>query len=303
MTAEKPLCFCFDVSEADIRRHFVEEKGTYESLVEKTKFGTKCTACLLDFDMILESIHKGRTETIWGERQDEVHQGLRTTEDFADSGFFICDDDVSTYIRLANFGQLFREVSPNVPFSYGLLVFSESGELRGRQKGQLPMQTDTEINLSDVPGCPPRGWFLLTLRPHGDGLFGTMRPQIGLRGKNWGATYHTQPHMMATTEKYRFSVTILGGDEGLSAGVSVINAEKKNTIVDILLSDPNGDYEAKAQVKLPQLGSAIVELDDIFPSAPCDAPLFLTVLSDNPTRKHILNRHSDGSMSLDHFPN
>jgi len=41
VTAEKPLCFCFDVSEADIRRHFVEEKGTYESVVGKTKVGKK----------------------------------------------------------------------------------------------------------------------------------------------------------------------------------------------------------------------------------------------------------------------
>ena len=45
------------------------------------------------------------------------------------------------------------------------------------------------------------------------------------------------------------------------------------------------------------------QVDERFGELPTDAPLILRVASDRPTRKNLINRHPDGSLGVDHFPN
>jgi len=304
MSAEKPLCYCFNVTEADIRAHFASPAAGYDELVRKTEIGTKCTACLFDLDIVMESIHKGQA-TMKIERSHRTAK--RWTEfsisDFADSGFFVCDQSIGTTVHLSNFGQLFGDTIPLVTFEFELMVFDQSGELACRQAGRIEAGQARAIELASIDGCPEHGWFLVVLRGVSEGFFGTMRPQIGLNGPSWSASYHTQPHVMATTGRYRYSVITQGNGEALATRVSVINGVERATQLEIELSGPDDRFQATAAHALAPRGSVMLDLDTLFPGAPADAPVFVSVRSDRPTRKHIINEHRDGSWSVDHFPN
>ena len=304
---EKPLCYCFDVSEQDVRDHFLRDGRDYDDLVARTRIGTKCTACLLDLDLVLEDIHRRPGNLLrlaaGGERAARENRGFKMPADHADSGFFVCENGVSTVIRLANYGVLFEEDSPNVSYNYSLFLISQDGRLCTRHRGHIAVSEDLEIELASLANCPGRGWFLLSMYPTGDGLFGTLRPQVALMGPNWNATYHTQPHMMATTGNYRFSVVMRGDDNSLSGAVSIVNTVRKVTNAVFSLSDTEGAFEIRKSVEVPARGSSLLALDDLFPSAPAGRPLFVSVGSEHPTRKHIVNWHADGSWSIDHFPN
>lgn len=194
---EKPLCYCFDVSAQDVRDHFLRDGRDYDSLVARTRIGTKCTACLLDLDLVLEDIHRRPGDLLRLTDGDDTAardaRGFRMPGDHADSGFLVCENGISTVIRLANNSILFNKDSPNVPYDYSLSLVAEDGHLCARRRGHIGMTEDLQIELASITGCPRRGWFLLSMYPAGGGLFGTLRPQVALMGPNWIATYHTQP--------------------------------------------------------------------------------------------------------------
>ena len=304
MSAGKPVCYCFNVTEADIRAHFASPGASYDELVRKTAIGTKCTACLFDLDIVMESIHKGQaTVKIEPGKRVEKPWSKFSISDFADSGFFVCDRNIGTTVHLSNFGQLFGDTIPLVDFEYELMMFDGSGALAHREAGCIDAGQARAIELASIKGCPEQGWFLVVLRGAEEGFFGTLRPQIALNGPSWSASYHTQPHAMATTGLYRHSVITQGNGETLATHVSVINGVERAGQLEIELSDPDGRFQATSAHGLASRGSAIIDLDRLFPGAPVDAPLFVTVRSDRPTRKHIINEHRDGSWSVDHFPN
>ncbi len=304
MTDTKPLCYCFNVTETDIRAHFAKPGATYEDLVRDTAIGTKCTACLFDLDIVMESIHQGHAKVMIGPKERARRRfGQLLISDFADSGFFVCDDNVKTTLHLSNFGQMYDDEFALIDFNYNVLVFAESGQLVSRQAGRIDSNTDCTIDLNKlVPGID-RGWFLIALHALDEGFFGTLRPQIALSGKGWTASYHTQPHAMATRDRYRYSVVTAGDGERLATRVSIINAVERRTGLEIEVSSAAGGFQRTVHQDLPPRGAAIEDLDILFPEAPKDEPVFVTVRSARPTRKHIINEHRDGSWSVDHFPN
>lgn len=301
---QTPICFCFNVTERDVVRHFADGAGTYESLVEKTRIGTKCTACLLNLDLALDHIHQARRSTIIAQGDGGARRkGLRHALDFVDSGFFVHDGLIRTAVRLSNFSQLFGMGAACVPFDYELVVFSEAGRAVGRRTGHVPPERDVTVEVSPDDGTAMRGWFLLALTARKDGFFGTMRPQVALRGKGWCATFHTQPHMMASMGRYRHEVVLQGNGRDLSASVVVINGSRQPAVGALVLRDPKDGTECDSAFDLPGNGCRTLNLTHAFPDAPADRPLFVSVRPNRPTRNHIVNIHADASWSVDHFPN
>lgn len=304
MTADKPLCFCFNVTEADVLEHFSDGVGTYESLVEKTKIGTKCTACLLDLDLVLDELHQARNSAIIADHEEAGSAyTIRQPVDFTDSGFFMTGNGMSTRVRLSNFSQMYRPGAQIVPFRFDLILFSEMGRIIGRRVGDIEEEADTTIAFSDCLDAPVNGWFLLNLFPLAEGYFGTLRPQVAIGGVGWCATYHTQPHMMASMGKYRHEVVLMGNGSRLATSISVINTSRRPTNLTISLRNPSDGSSQTGKLALQSMASRILDLDTLFPQAVAGEPLFVSVRSDQPTRKHIINIHADGSWSVDHFPN
>lgn len=304
MTTGKPLCFCFNVTKADVLAHFSEGAGTYESLVEKTKIGTKCTACLLDLDLVLDELHQARNSAIISDHE-ETGSGytIRQAVDFTDSGFFMMENGMSTRVRLSNFSQLYRPGAQIVPFRFDLILLSEAGRVIGRLVGDIDKESDVTIDFSDCLDAPANGWFLLNLFPLAEGYFGTLRPQVAIGGAGWCATYHTQPHMMASMGKYRHEVVLMGNGSRLATSISVINTSRRPTNLTVSLRNPSDGSRRSEKLELHSMASRILDLDALFPQAAAGEPLFVSVRSDQPTRKHIINTHTDGSWSVDHFPN
>ena len=108
--------------------------------------------------------------------------------------------------------------------------------------------------------------------------------------------------MMATTGKYRYSVVLRGNEQRLSGAVSIVNTVGRVTKAVFSLSDTEMSFEKQNSYEIPAHGSALVTLDELFPSAPAEQSLFVSVISNHPTRKHIVNWYADESWSIDHFP-
>jgi bacterioferritin-associated ferredoxin len=301
--SDAPICFCFNVTEQDVKLHFSANAGTYESLVEKTKVGTKCAACLLDLDLVLSRIHQERHETHVRAGDVVTHRsGFRHLIDFIDSGFFIYDSTVTTSVRLANFSQLFGAGASCVPFKYQLIVFSEAGKVIGKRFGHIVAESEVTIEIVPNDGSK-RGWFIISLTARQEGFFGTMRPQVVLRGPNWSATYHTQPHMMASVGRARHEVLLQGDGRDLSAAVVIVNGSSVTASGALVLRNPQDGAIHEASFGLPGNGCNTFDLAHAFPDAPPDRPLFVQVRCNQPTRNHIINIHADSSLSVDHFPN
>lgn len=298
------ICACFGVTERQIREHLADAANDYESLVAETAVGTRCTACLLDLDLVVDdavSLRKSVSRRL-GHRS-QVGHGLLAAIDQTNSGFFICDDKVSTVVRVANYGMLFDREIVGVPYHYSIRLVAEDGTLITKKSGDLDRDSSLHFTLAELAGGIGRGWFLLSLYPREVGIVGSVRPQVALCGDGWSATYHVQLHSMATCDKTRNAVAVFKGANEFGGAVSIINAREAACRIEARLSDGDGGTRHSAERLLPARGSQIFELDDLFPDAPPRRTYRLEIVSDQPTRKHILVRHAGGSLSVDHFPN
>lgn len=301
----RTLCFCFDVTEAAVRAHFARG-GDYDTLVERTGIGTRCTACLLDLDVVLDRIHQARTPgpaTVSGPAAATQAGLLVRPTDWTDSGFLVCDAGIKTVLRIVNHPLLFEADWPVPVYDYSLRLFDETGRARACRSGFLGAGAELSYELATMPSCPPRGWFLIRLRPRSRGVFGSIRPYVVLEGPTWTTAYHTQPQAMASTLHHRTRVAIAGNGKRLAAAVSLINAARARTTVCLKLSDPGGAHAAEAELSLDGHASTIIDLDQLFTDMPCDRALTLEVTSTQPTRRHIIGYQANGAWNVDHFPN
>jgi len=299
------ICACFDLTWADIDTFMARADTTVEGLIEETRIGTKCTACLLDLDLALNDIADSGDAAgaaLSRSRRDwrEVGAGRLIARDYLDSGFLIEDGGVWTELVCANYGQFFELGDSVATFDYTVRLFDENGRAAGRSRGSLGRGDCLRLRFGEIPGCPKRGWFLLRLKPRSFGLEGSIRPQLLLHGPNFTASVHTQPHWMACRGK---AVMVAPVAAAWRTGISIVNASRRRTHVGFRLARPDAPDESAASLDLTGLGSCLVELDDLFdPPAP-GAVYLLSVTSNRPTRKHVINRLDDGSLSIDHFPN
>ena len=296
------VCPCMGVTEAAVRAYLAEPGASFDGLVDATGVGTRCTACRLDLDVLIGGLHMRAyaTRTPVAQERKISERGWRQAADQANSGFFVCDDEITTVLRVSNHSQLFAGDTAIVPYRYDLRLFTEAGRRAAHRRGRIEPETALELPFAELEGCPRRGWFLLSLVPLAEGMVGAVRPQVALKAGRWTATYHPQLHAMACRAKTVLTIAQVGRFDGM---VSLINAAGRETAVRFTLYGPDGAAAAQADVALGARASAFVELDSLFPQPPADTVLALSVTSDRPVRKHVINRHRDGSWSLDHFPN
>ncbi|MDB2324440.1 (2Fe-2S)-binding protein [Alphaproteobacteria bacterium] len=149
-SAEKPLCYCFNVSHDDIDAFFADGIKTYDEFVKETRIGTKCTACLLDLDVYLDTVFKNRKLLSLGniEAFEEKPKGFLTYKSFVDSGFCLPKNIAETSISLQKFDQCFSSKNLSVVFNYQLNVYSNSGGLVDVFKGDLASNKGVDINIS-----------------------------------------------------------------------------------------------------------------------------------------------------------
>jgi hypothetical protein len=152
-----------------------------------------------------------------------------------------------------------------------------------------------------MKGCPSEGWFLLRLIPEGPGYYGTLRPQVVLDGGCWASAYHTQFHTDASRAGRRSGMPLRSVEGRTRTAISMINGSKRASRFRATLEGPG--YQAEAGGELPGDGARVFEIDDNFPDLPTEAPLIFRINSDYPFRKNVINRHPDGSLGIDHFPN
>ena len=69
------------------------------------------------------------------------------------------------------------------------------------------------------------------------------------------------------------------------------------------LVEPGKNRTRTVEGRLAGNGASMLDVDEAFPGLPDSAPLILRVRSRRPTRKNLINRHPDGSLGVDHFPN
>lgn len=304
--SDKPLCYCFNIFRTDVDEFFADGTKSYDDFVEKTRIGTKCTACLLDFDVHLDTVLKKR-KALKNQRSvssDRKTHRLKTFKTFTESGFCLPNTVAKTLISLQNYDQCFEGQNAAIDFKYHLMVFSECGELVDSNKGVLGRNSGVVLEPSLKLECEKPGWFILKLRGLIDGYFGTMRPQVLFNANGWAASYHTQPHSMASCRGHRSGVAVKINKRGSTAAFHVINASrKKNAITIQLLKHSNSQPVSCFNATMNGSAGVIYSLNDILDELPEPGIYNVLVNSRHPTRKHIINTLSDGSLSVDHFPN
>lgn len=296
------VCLCFDVTRGEVNRHFAVPGNNYDTLVRETKVGTKCTACLLDLDLIVHqaSGQNAVAKITVDSRPEAAGRGFKLPIDQCNSGFFINRDGIETSIHAVNYGPMFGAHPSGVAFSYVLDLMSEHGKRVKRHKGKIPLNGEAHIDLSAFPETPPEGWFLFTLLPAREGLMGSIRPQISIMGPNWVASYHPQYHSYACRGR---AVLAQRAGGTFHTEVNMINAAADTTKVVFEATSVESDYRGRFERTLGGYCSATQDLDEAFADAPEGQAIACSVLSDRPIRKHVVNRLSDGSISIDHFPN
>ena len=303
---DKPICYCFNISREDVDKFFANGARSYDDFVAETKIGTKCTACLLDLDVHLDSIVKNRRVASSKSRALDIgsRQHFEVLKTFTDSGFCMPNSIAKTCVSLQNYDQCFQDKNAAIDFEYHMIVYSAFGELVDTFKGKLDRNSGVILQASRRLDEKRGGWFILKLRGLTDGHFGTMRPQVLIRSDGWTASYHTQPHSMASSEGHRSGVAVKITEAGSNAAFHVINASRKSNRVTIqLLTHTDSEPVSFFDDTLVGSGGVLYSLNDILDQIPKPGIYNVLINSRYPTRKHIINRLSDGSHSVDHFPN
>jgi bacterioferritin-associated ferredoxin len=297
-TDQNTLCYCFGVTAKLVSEHLSKPGNTYETLIETTGIGTKCTACLLDLDVAMQKVFATKAKQNKGRRRHPKTGLLSVAADETNTGYVINQGDVTTILRVVNRSLMFAGGNYLPSFKYRLCLFNEHGRCCATLAGTLHSECDMEIDFSTLPGSPTIGWYWISLEAQGDGYLGSLRPQTLLRGSCWAATYHSQLLSMADFEKF-VMVRSHGGHTG--AIVPLINPN--NQPADVSLTLECGAFKGKAMSKVAANGMQLLEVDKLFGGIPQDADLLLSLYSILPTQKYIIMRHSSGALSLDHFPN
>jgi bacterioferritin-associated ferredoxin len=300
---ESILCYCFGVTREQVRRHFADPRATLEQLIERTSVTRKCTACLVDLDMLIDGLggasDRGSAEKGATDQADSA--GWADVVDRIDSGFFLSSSEVRTSIRLANYPPVDAAFDCCVTHDWTLRAYSEGGALLAVLRGSVAPHAEATIALADIGRLPERGWFLLRQVPAGEGHYGTLRPQVLLTGRNWAAAYHTQFHADATRKGRRAGIPVFVVDGHTNAQISIINGTGRPTRFSVRIDGAGGSRSVDG--RLPGNGSTLFDLDAAFAGVCGSGAAIVRVESDEPTRKNIVNRHPDGTLGVEHFPN
>ena len=303
----KRICYCHDVDETTIRNFLEKNEVSFENLARNTGVGSKCTACLLDVELILEEYNLKKVYHIssnlnsniqppW--KKDKTKNIFKNNEVIPHIGFFLNNKEVSTKLIVPNHGLLFNENQKLSNFFYKLIIRNKDGRKTKYISGILKKESVFNINFDEIIDLPNYGWFMFILYAKQEGFLGTTRPQILFRGKNWAATIHPQQITAADYGKF-VSNEILENSVPLIMAINVI---KKSSRLNITITYKNGEKEQKS-IKILPYGAELINIRNIFSNRLKNEPLIINAESDTPIQKFILNKHSNHRYDIDHFPN
>jgi bacterioferritin-associated ferredoxin len=296
--AERLVCACFGLTDRIIIDAFQRCNSSYDALVQQTKVGTKCTACLLDLDLLLDGVV--RREARPAGASAAARRGLFIkAEDQCHCGHFVNCDGITTVLRVANHGLMFGADSQIVPHDYRLVVLSTDGRTVHRRSGRLRAGATLDIRFSDVSDLPGSGWFIIDLLPRGRGVVGSLRPQIGIIGPHWVATFHPQWLSFRTRRR-----AVLAAIEDGRPDLWPVLINPHNAAVELNVALLGIDTEFRSERRMEMGARSRAEID----LAPLAAPAFTgtalcAIEASRPIMFYIINKHRDGTWCVDHFPN
>lgn len=298
------LCVCFGVTKNDVHDHMARPNCSVDDMISATRIGTKCTACLLDLDITLNDIQQSRDSgTASKDTKSVVEIGPGDSPvEHLDSAFFVCADGVKTVLRIANFTPMFEPGLEAVDHTYTIWLMDEGGRIASRTDGLIGANAQIEVDFSQIDGCPPRGWFLISCFPKGAGFYGTLRPQALLVGEGWASSYHVQPQYAASNKYRRLSIVVKSTDHKTNNSVFIFNGERRKGSMRIEIDSRESDFHAECSAFVEANGMCVVDVDKEFPSLPESEIMLLTVESDTITKKYLAAVQPDGQWSADHFP-
>ena len=151
--AEAIVCLCNNVSRDAVMSHLRNRENNYDTLVRDTKVGTRCTACLLDLDLLVHEVTGERARnTVKGDPRPEAFgTGLiKVPLDHCNSAFFLI---ATVFQRLCDLLPMARcnQLPLAVDFRYSLRLLSDEGRCLKIHKGALRAGADVTIDLSSFP--------------------------------------------------------------------------------------------------------------------------------------------------------
>jgi hypothetical protein len=259
---------------------------------------------LLDLELILDDLHFERVKSDSKETPEEIL--TKRPNDKAierlDSAFFVCSEGVKTFMRLANFPTMFGSHPQPVDNEYRVWLMDEDGNVASTARGVIKANSQLELDFSQMNGCPPRGWFLVSCLPLSMGYYGTLRPQGLLVGDDWSSAFHLQPHNIATNNYRRLSIVIKSAKGLTHNRAFVFNPCRSKTKIVVELASRESDFFAEHHDEVSGTGLQVIEIDKVFSSIPENEILLLTVQSNLFTKKYLATVQHDGAWSADHFP-
>lgn len=309
---ERIVCPCFGSTEADIRERLSKPGATFEDLVDDTGIGSKCTACLLDVDLVLQdyvdthAYHIPKKDKVpnvrlgWMAKENArgVGGGWALTANPPNIGFFLNHDGVTTTLRIPNRRLLFDRDAPISSYDYRIIVRGPDGKRAAFLEGELRANDDLVVDFSRINDCPAHGWFLSCLYARDDALRGTTRPQVLYRGEKWASTVHPQTFQGASYKRSLLNAFTKGGTPLIMA----INVVKKPSRLSVSANYLREDGGQTKSIQLPSYGAKLIDFRETFDELDDEKDLWLTIESDTPVQKFILNKQSSGALDIDHFP-
>ena len=309
--SDEILCYCYKAKKSDVIDSLVYNNYNINKLQKKLKIGTKCGACNADLEFLLENIIKGRKKKQTSRKSllkksffsNMVSKFLPNIyKYYLESAFYIQNSEISTYLICGNWGIDFKKNSSLVEYECSLKIFGSNGKLYLKKNMTLKQNKSIELDFAQFKKIPEDGWFLFYLQPKSKGLEGSIRPQVLIKGKNFVTSYHPQPHWLACCEKSIIDYLFQGKKR---SKLSIINASRNVNKISIFyknLKNSNGKDELLETFLMPPLSSKLHTLGKNKKNFKDNLKL-ITVKSDYPTRKHIINIQENSSWNIDHFPN
>ena len=296
------ICYCYGLKRADIAAKLAQPDLRLDDLIAETRITTKCTACAVDLNAMIDQMHASeRLNHLRAEELKASTKGWQQKVDRLDSGFFICDGEIKTALRFANHPPFTNDESLCAPHDFTVTLFDNGGRVCARHWGHVAVREEQTIELAGLQGCPEQGWFLLHMRPRGPGRYGTLRPQAALKGRGWISCYHTQFHTDAARAGRRSGVALWLVEGRTRAQVSIINGSPVSSRYQASLETDVGMRHTEGTIA--GNGACFLDVDSAFGGLPETGAVVLRLDSEQPTRKNIINRHPDGTLGVDHFPN
>ena len=277
------VCPCFELNLGHVRSMLSQNQSmSFDSFMEESKAGTRCTSCLLDLEYYF--VHLPRTS----ETKTIVKKSLRSKQipfrrkiyqwidklsprhpiHLKNHVPIIAGLGIEQWIWIANYEMLYTKNNLVPDFDIILKIYDADGILVHENCVPLPLGKEWRVEVSQylpkpVNGVGPDlsiGWVEITRLAKSDGVRGTTRPQIEILAPKSACAVHGQA---ARYDKGNSFVTISNPDYD-RVFVTLINSENKPVSITMQYpSDPLGVLKISKRsisLNLPPKGALLHEV-------------------------------------------